>query len=94
VSSQFGELKGASRPQEPNACRIRVTAQAQPLVTYSSLDRSKENYLIIIVGGGNLLNLITENFTVIGQEVLLIVFESWAFGLKWVIKHEEKYDTQ
>jgi hypothetical protein len=46
------------------------------------------------MGGGDLLNAITENFIGIDQEVLLIVFKSWANWLKWVIKHEDKYNIQ
>jgi hypothetical protein len=37
------------------------------------------------------LNALTENSTGIDQELLLSVFESW---LKWVTKHEGKYNTK
>jgi hypothetical protein len=37
-----GQLKGVSRPQEPNAERVRIAAQIWPRVTSSSLDISKE----------------------------------------------------
>jgi hypothetical protein len=39
------------------------------------------------------LNVVTEIFTGVDQNVLLSVFESWAKRLKWVIKHERRYHT-
>jgi hypothetical protein len=41
----------------------------------------------------DVLNAITEMFTVVDDEVLLSVFESWANRLKLVIKHQGKYHT-
>jgi hypothetical protein len=41
-----------------------------------------------------LVNASTEIFAGADDEVLPAVFESMANGLKWVIKHEGKYDTE
>jgi hypothetical protein len=90
-----GELKSVSKPQEPNACPIRLTIQTWPQVTSSSSDISNENYLIRIVRAGrDLANAIAEIFAAVNQEVLLNVFEFWLNWLNWVIKHEGKYCTK
>jgi hypothetical protein len=89
-----GELRGASRSQEPNTCRIRITAQTWPtdFFLFGCIKGKLSNYNC--ESQEDVLNTITEIFIGFGQEVLISVLKCRANRPKWVTKQERKYSTQ
>jgi hypothetical protein len=96
-----------ARPHDSGGTQRRIeTSRSEPLPHPAcSLDLAPSDFFLFgyikrklpdynCESREDLLNVITELFTGIKQEVLLSVFESWVNQRKRVIKHEWKHETK